>query len=280
MNSKVTLQNAHLRMRVDPQGGTLLDLFSLPHQHAVLRAGKGYAAGDCALFPMLPVANRVADNRFRLHGDEVILPNHNADERFFLHGDGWLKRWDLVSVAGDRCVLQLRSRLACGYDYLAELHYQLDGATLNASLTITHLGERPMLYGCGFHPFFVFDAQSTVQFSASGYWPADAQHLPLAWQAKIPGAANFAHAQFGEDAWLNVGYSGWSGKAVIQRDVIRVTLLAQTPWLMLFRMSGGGFLCLEPQSHPVNAHNMPGQPGLQVLARGESCHFTMQIIVD
>ncbi|HGW5508014.1 TPA: aldose 1-epimerase, partial [Citrobacter koseri] len=74
-------------------------------------------------------------------------------------------------------------------------------------------------------------------------------------------------------------YSGWSGRAIVQRDVMKIMLLSQTPWLMLFRMQGESFLCLEPQSHPVNAHNMPGQPGLQALAQGDQCHFAMQIAV-
>jgi hypothetical protein len=46
--------------------------------------------------------------------------------------------------------------------------------------------------------------------------------------------------------------------------VMNITILSQTPWLMLFRMQGESFLCLEPQSHPVNAHNMDGQPGLNI----------------
>lgn len=77
-----------------------------------------------------------------------------------------------------------------------------------------------------------------------------------------------------------MGYSGWGGQAVIQRDVMKLTILAQTPWLMLFRMSGEEFLCLEPQTHPVNAHHMPGQPGLRLLAQGEQCHFALQIRVE
>ncbi|MDW7499037.1 hypothetical protein RZN28_02065, partial [Klebsiella pneumoniae] len=32
-------------------------------------------------------------------------------------------------------------------------------------------------------------------------------------------------------------------------------------------MQGESFLCLEPQSHPVNAHNMDGQPGISILTR-------------
>lgn len=280
MTTSLTLHNAHLRMRVDPQGGALLSLFSLQHQQPILRAGEGRTAGDCGLFPMLPVANRVAGNGFNQRGTEVQLPLHEADERFFLHGDGWLKRWEVADATDDRCRLRLRSQLACGYDYLAELQYVLEASVLRASLTIAHLGKRPMLYGCGFHPFFVFDARSTVQFSASGYWPEGEHHLPLAWQSELPEEADFTYAQYGADRWLNVGYSGWGGQAVIQRDVMRVTISAQTSWLMLFRMPGQSFLCLEPQTHPVNAHHMPGQPGLQMLGPDEQCHFVMQIRVE
>lgn len=280
MAAPLTLHNAHLWMRVDPQGGRLLALFSLQHLQPVLHAGEGKIAGDGGLFPMLPVANRVAGNRFNQRGAEVQLPLHEADDQFFLHGDGWLKRWEVTAVNDDSCSLRLRSELACGYDYLAELHYQLEGVTLNALMTITHLGKRPMLYGCGFHPFFAFGAQSTLQFSASGYWPEGEHHLPMAWQSELPTEADFTVAQYGADRWLNVGYSGWSGQAVIYHDVMKVTISAQTPWLMLFRMPGQSFLCLEPQTHPVNAHHMPGQPGLQMLGHGERCRFAMKIRVD
>lgn len=61
MNSLLMLQNAHLRMCVDSQGGSLLSLVSLQHQQAILREGHGQQPGDCGLFPMLPVANRVAE---------------------------------------------------------------------------------------------------------------------------------------------------------------------------------------------------------------------------
>lgn len=87
MNSLLMLQNAHLRMCVDPQGGSLLSLVSLQHQRAILREGHGQQPGDCGLFPMLPVANRVAGNRFMLRGGEVVLPHHEVDEHFFLHGE-------------------------------------------------------------------------------------------------------------------------------------------------------------------------------------------------
>lgn len=276
MMETLLLENAHLRMRITPQGGAVQRLCSLRHQRPILRE----APGESALFPMLPLANRVAGNRFKLLGREITLPHHQADEQFFLHGDGWLKPWTVISQTSDCCVLQRQSQHACGYDYLAELRYQLRDNTLHVELHLTHRGELPMLYGCGFHPWFYFDATSQVQFQASGYWPEGELHLPLDWQGELPAAVDFSRPQYGTDDWLNVGYSGWNGCAVITNDAMRVTLLAQTPWLMLFRMSGEEFLCLEPQTHPVNAHNLPGQPGLSLLGRGDSLHFAMQLSVE
>jgi aldose 1-epimerase len=273
------LENAYLRMRVSPQGGALLSLFSLRHQQPVLREASGRSPGECALFPMLPLANRVAGNRFTFAGRDVALPQPRSEEPFFLHGDGWLKRWEVAQATSDACTLRLRSQMPCGFDYQAELCYRLTDRGLEASLTLTHLGDTPMLYGCGFHPWFHFDEHCRVQFHASGCWPEGEQHLPLAWQPRLPDAADFSRMRHGQDAWLNLGYSGWNGCAVIENGVMRVTLSSQTPWLMLFRMSAGAFLCLEPQTHPVNAHNLPGQPGLQVLGAGDTLRFALQISV-
>lgn len=276
----INLENAHLRMRVSPQGGTILSLDSLSCGLPVLRSGEGRSPGDCGLFPMLPVANRVAGNAFRLQGREVQLPSSLADSHFFLHGDGWLTRWDILERAEDYCLLQMRQRHPCGFDYCAELRYALRGSTLEITLNLTHLGDDPMLYGGGIHPFFALTPQSQIDFSASGYWPEGEQHLPCDWTDILPPEADFHFPQFGKDEWLNVGYSGWSGVARLRHPTMTVTLSAPTPWLMLFRMAGEPFVCLEPQSHPVNAHHMPGQPGLVMLAKGERWRFTTRIMVN
>ena len=53
MDGLLTLQNAHLRMCVDPQGGSLLSLVSLQHQQAILREGHGQQPGDCRMFQFI-----------------------------------------------------------------------------------------------------------------------------------------------------------------------------------------------------------------------------------
>lgn len=280
MVETLLLENAYLRMRVALQGGAILSLDSLPHQQPVLRSGQGAFPGDCGLFPMLPLANRVAGNRFRLRGREVRLPDSLVDEQFFLHGDGWTEGWTLAEHGPQHCILHLRKQHACGFDYQAELRYQLGDGALEIRLSLTHLGESPMVYGGGLHPFFHFTPQSKIQFSASGYWPEGESHLPLAWTDRLPPEADFSLATGGEDRWLNVCYSGWNGTAVLHHPEMQVTLKAPANWLMLFRMAGEPFVCLEPQSHPVNAHHQPGQPGLVLLKKGEKWQFSTSILVN
>ncbi|HEX4503664.1 MAG TPA: aldose 1-epimerase [Scandinavium sp.] len=279
MVETLLLENAHLRMRVALLGAAVLSLDSLAYQQPILRTGKGEKPGDCGLFPMLPLANRVAGNRFVLQGRDITLPESPTDAQFFLHGDGWHLLWEVAEQSREHCLLRLRQRHACGFDYQAELSYRLRDNALEIGLSLEHLGDQPMLYGGGVHPYFHFTPQSQIQFSASGYWPEGESHLPLGWTSTLSTSADFTQAQHGTDEWLNVCYSGWNGIAEITHEQMSVTLLSPTCWLMLFRMPGEPFVCLEPQTHPVNAHNITDQPGLVMLAKGNKWRFSTCILV-
>lgn len=274
MMATLLLENEYLSLEVAPQGATILRLDSLTHQQPVLYAG------DKALFPMLPLANRVAGNRFPLHGEMIELPKSPVDEQFFLHGDGWLKTWEVEKHEPVNLVLTMESQYDCGFDYQARLAYRLEGGRFIAELELSHRGTKPMVYGLGFHPFFHLTPSTRVQFGATGFWPEGENHLPLAWQVELTAQTDFLQPKTPDNQWLNVGYSGWNGRALIENDEMRVQLRCATPYLMVFRVKDEPFICLEPQSHPVNAHNMAGQPGLVLLRQGETTRFAMEIMVS
>ncbi|WBM71657.1 aldose 1-epimerase [Buttiauxella sp. WJP83] len=267
------LENEFLRLTVAPQGAAIRSLDSKIHQQPILHAG------EKALFPMLPLANRVAGNAFTLHGERIELPDSEADAQFFLHGDGWLKSWRVETHDASHITLSLESRHSCGFDYQARLTYRLEGRCLIAELQLTHLGSKAMVYGLGFHPFFHLTPATHVQFSATGFWPEGENHLPKEWLGELTAPTNFIKPKIPDNQWLNVGYSGWSGSALIERGDMRIQLTSPTPYLMVFRMPDEPFICLEPQSHPVNAHNMAGQPGLVLLERQQSTVMKMEIAV-
>lgn len=268
------LQNAFLRLTVAPQGASVISFESLRHGKPI------FHPANPALFPMLPLANRVAGNAFHLHGKRIQLPDSPVDEHFFLHGDGWQKLWHVEQHEAESVTLSLRSQHPCGFHYLANLTYRLAGNRLLTRLELTHIGEKPMIYGLGLHPYFALEADSRVQFSASGYWPEGEQHLPLAWEGTFSPQTDFSRAKTPENKWLNVGYSGWSGRAVITHSDMNVCLRSPAACLMVFRIENQPFICLEPQTHPVNAHNMAGMPGLVMLETGQTTHLEMEIEVS
>ncbi|WP_213990222.1 aldose 1-epimerase [Sodalis sp. dw_96] len=276
----ITLNNAGLSLQCRLQGAALLNLVTSDSVN-ILRTTKNSLAapGECALFPMLPMANRVEGNAFDWRGQRVKLPSSPYDERFFLHGDGWLRLWTLVQQQPDSVTLALESALSgvCKYD--ARLCYQLQGEALLATLSITNTDDQPFPFGLGFHPFFTKTPATTLWFQGNGYWPEREHHLPAEWRDTMPAGWDFSSPRVPGKGWINNAFSGWRGRATLHdtHDGSTVTLSSTADILMVYQPADSDFICLEPQTHPVNAHNLPGLPGLAILAPGESLTLEMQI---
>ena len=275
-----TLGNPHLRMRVSAQGACLLGLED-DQGRPLLRdtdPAQPWHPGQSALFPMLPLANRVAGNRFELWGEDYSLPESERDPDFFLHGDGWLQPWQPVALTDSSMTLQLTSQNG-PFHYLAEIDYRLQGSSLVARLGLTHLGEVPCLYGAGFHPFFWRDEQTRIRFLASGVWQEGPDHLPTSWSSELLSNLDFRQWQRPQ-GWLNHCYGGWRGQAEIDQPARQQRLLVSSDcaFLMLYQPDeGNGFVCLEPQSHAANAHHLAGHPGLRLLDRGDRMSLGMTL---
>ena len=275
-----TLSNPHLRMRVSAQGACLLGLEDNAGR-PLLRETDPEAPwhpGQSALFPMLPLANRVAGNRFELWGESQTLPESEIDPDFFLHGDGWLQLWQPVELTASSITLTLSNQNG-PFHYLAQIDYRLHEQSLVARISLTHLGEAPCLYGAGFHPFFWRDAQTRLRFLASGVWQEGADHLPTQWSSTFSPHLDFRRWQRPR-GWLNHCYGGWRGQAEIDHPAQqrRLQISSDASFLMLYQpQEESGFVCLEPQSHAANAHHMAGHPGLRLLAQGDRMSLGMTI---
>ncbi|WP_413722530.1 aldose 1-epimerase [Sodalis sp. RH24] len=279
MNS-ITLSNEALVLRCRAQGGAVLSL-ATRSGIAILRPARDPLAppGECTLFPMLPLANRVEGNAFNWRGRTITFPRSPWDERFFLHGDGWLSAWTVADSAPDAVAFSLSRTLTDICRYRAQLSYQLRDHALLATLSITNTDAQPFPFGLGFHPFFCKTPAMTLWFQARGYWPERAHHLPADWREEVPSGWDFATPRLPGAGWMNNAFSGWTGRAVLHDagSGATVTLDSATDILMVYQPQNSDFICLEPQTHPVNAHNQPGMPGLAVLAPGGTLRLAMRI---
>ncbi|NNG63428.1 aldose 1-epimerase, partial [Pseudomonas fragi] len=49
------------------------------------------------------------------------------------------------------------------------------------------------------------------------------------------------------------------------------------PYCLVYCPVGEDFFCFEPVSHPVNAHHLPGRPGLHLLHKGQSAGLALSL---
>ena len=288
MNDIIELSHSSLTLQLRLQGAAVLGLYDgQKSKRPLLRPAPGFDApvGECALFPMLPLANRVEGNSFTRQGHRYKLPDSVMDDRFFLHGDGWLKPWTLVEQQESTVCLALESCVEGLYHYQAYLHYGLIENIFYATLQLTHLAETPFPYGLGFHPFLMKTPAAELQFECGGYWPEREFHLPGKWCSELPDMLDFQLPKSPGDIWINNAFSDWPGSVSLRDEIYghSLTMHSDAEYLMVYQPAGKQvmpFICLEPQTHPVNAHNHPQLPGLKLLRRGESCTLNMQIVSE
>ena len=282
MTRRIELVAGEARATVLPDlGGALasLSVAGLP----VLRPSSGevepFAAASIVL---APYSNRVS-RPFVFRGATHTLPRNLPSEAFPLHGDAFLRRWTVVACEPARIGLALPDGGSGPLLYSARLRYSLSPGALSAELTLTSRAAAPLPFGLGFHPWFPRDEATRFQFEARAIWPEDARHLPAADRpTPIPLDLDFATARPLPSAWINNGFAGWDGTLRVEQGKAAVSVAlrasANLNTLLIYSPSAtAGFVCAEPVSHPVDAFNLPGQPGLVVLDPQETLRARMDI---
>jgi len=232
---------------------------------------------------LLPFSNRISNGGFTFQGLHHPIAPNLPGEGFPIHGDAFQRVWTHHTTP-DTAALTLTHGTIGPYDYAARAHYILTAHALTITLSLTNRAAQTLPYGIGLHPWFPRDAATRLQFRATGQWPETALHLP-ATQTPAPLIPNpWHHPAPLPDAWINQGFSGWDGHALITQGPaatsLHLTTTGLTTALLYSPSTTADFFCFEPVSHPVDAHNLPGQPGLAPLAQGAGLTATMTLTWD
>ncbi len=262
-------------------GGSLLHL-ALDGADLLRRAPDG--ASDplaMASFPLVPYANRIADGRFSFGGQSYQLRRNFGDHPHSIHGFGWQTAWTAIETAETAATLVHDHGGDAGWPwpYRAEQQVALMPSQLSMSLSVTNVGDAAMPAGLGFHPYFLADAATTIQFDADGLWLSTPDMLPDR-QAAADALADWSRpAIVRGDTLVDNAYAGWDGTAIVQRgDGLRLTLRATgADFLHVYRPPASDDFCLEPVSHMPDAIN---RDGMASLAPGDTAKLTMTIAID
>ena len=247
----------------------------------VLSAGLGRPQGSAfaqGLNLLAPFSNRIS-RPFAFEGRTHPVPATLPGEPFPIHGDAFQKPWTIEAQSDSDAALTLRGAIG-PFRYDACVAYVLRGDALSVRLDLTNRADVTLPYGGGFHPWFPRHASTRLEFRAKGAWPEDDRHLPATpVPTEIPADVQFETAAPLPPGWINCGFSGWDGIARIIQPGLAITVEAPglTTALVYSPGAAAPFFCFEPVSHPVDAHNLPGQPGLVPLASGTSLSMSLRL---
>lgn len=233
--------------------------------------------GKLACYPLAPWSNRVAQGGFDNPGGWLALTPNSPLDPLPIHGSAWQQAWQVVSQTADEVVLAVACETP--FAYRAEQRFRLRGGELSLELRVTHLAEDAAWHGLGLHPYLPRRPGTRVQAKASQVWMSDASKLPT-WLAPVPAEWDFTQLKGLPQGLVDNGFCQWDGHCRIEQPELGYALECQASgadYFLLFCPPGLGFFCIEPVSHPVNAHHLPGRPGLKLLEKGQSTHLNFTL---
>jgi aldose 1-epimerase len=230
---------------------------------------------------LAPFSNRIS-SEFSFSGTTHQLAPNLAGETFPIHGDAFQREWLVSAQDAASTTLTLGNGDFAPFRYDAQVTYRLTPTALQVRLRLTSRAAMTLPFGLGFHPWFPRDSDTKLLFHATGYWPEDSRHLPSATApVSVPANLNFSDLAALPVDWINAGFAGWPGFARIAQGPEAVSVAVQSDLstaILYSPSSAADFFCFEPASHPVDAHNLPGMPGLTLLASGET--LTAEMTLD
>jgi aldose 1-epimerase len=287
----IALEAGALRLVVLPELGGGIARFDLARANgidALFRPWDGAGADPNGLgcYVLCPFSNRISRGGIEAGGQFWPLAPNLAGEPYPIHGDAWQRPWTVLEASGSTLVLGLESGSMPPFAYRAQLSYELADQALRARLTVQHMGELPVPYGLGFHPWLPRTPATTLQAAAEAVWLERPEHLP---DRSLPVTErpdrDFRSPRPLPRSWINNGFVGWPGRARMHWPERALGLEIEASealrtYILFSPGADAGFFCFEPVSHAVDAFHLPGGPqahGLRVLQPGDSfgiaCRF-------
>lgn len=275
-SATLELEDEFTRLTLAPElGGSIVNWTVRDTGQPLLRHTDAHALntglpGKLACFPLAPWSNRIAEGGFDCpDGWQSLSPNSLTDP-LPIHGSAWQQAWQAVSLTANEVVLQLDS--STPFAYRARQRFHLSEGKLSIELSVTHLAERAAWHGLGLHPYLPRTPHTRLQAAARQVWFCDATKLPTR-LGELPAEWDFQHPGALPETLVDNGFCEWDGHCLIQQPDLGYELECQasdSDYYLLYCPPGLDFFCIEPVSHPVNAHHLPGRPGLLLLEQGQS----------
>lgn len=286
MAELVALSDDRHLVRIAPGlGGGIAEAFALHGDQNVpiLRPWPGAEVGVLGLGcnVLVPFSNRISGGGFTFEGQFHKVESNLPGELYPIHGDGFQAVWKVKNQTPQTVDLTHDGGIG-PFRYTADLSYKLQQDGIISGLRVTNTGPR-LPFGAGFHPWFPRYAGTCLRFGATGVWTETPDYLPDRHLALSDCPDwDFNQPRPLPDDWINAAFTGWTGTARIEQPdlgiAVQVNASPNLDCAVVYSPgSSAAFFCFEPVSHPVDAHNLPGWPGLVALDPGEALEMSMAL---
>ena len=279
----LTLEDGLTRLTLAPHIGASIASWQVTASDQPLlrpsdaRALSSGSANQLACYPLVPWSNRIGGGGFAGPDHWFALQPNNPAVPLPIHGSAWQQAWNVVEHSAQYACLQLDSHLP--FAYRARLCYTLQQGQLSIELSVTHQDERAAWHGLGLHPYLPRTANTRLQANTSKVWLCDVLGLPTE-PTPLPIDWDFNQLNALPQTRLDNCFTDWDGHALISQPDLGYALQCRatnSPYCLVYCPPDEDFFCFEPVSHPVNAHHLPGRPGLQLLHKGQSANVSFHV---
>ena len=220
--------------------------------------------------PLLVPPNRVEDGEFAFDGRTYQLQRNEPRYGNHIHGLMADAPFTVVRGSGNEVVCEYENRgERYPFAFRMTVVVSLDGRGFRQEIIIANTAESDMPVMLGIHTAFVEPATFCVPIGRR--WETDSRHLPTGVLLELNAREReYRHGCRTGDEPISGFYTAIGQRARIGDFSYRMSDNF-TQWVLFNGGGGKGFLCVEPQSGPVNGLNCTD--GYIRLKKGESARF-------
>ncbi|WP_337267649.1 aldose 1-epimerase family protein [Oryzifoliimicrobium ureilyticus] len=289
MSTTTRISNKYLSVEVSELGAEMQSLQTADGRSWLWNGDAAFWTGRSPI--LFPIVGKAPDNKVSIEGNQYELAQHGFARRstFVLdESDESMCRFVLSSSDATRSVYPFEFSLA--------VTHRLDGARLSVEAQVRNLDARPMPFGLGFHPAFLWPlpgaeghehrivldngGEPRLAHLADGLLTGDLQASPF--QA---GRLVLAHSLFDADALIFPQDAGEGLRYEAEGGPQLKFTFQNLPNIALWSKPGNApFLCVEPW-HGTAAEAGKGdaitaRPFTNLLAPGETEQFGFTVAIE
>jgi len=287
-NALIEIRSDRLSAAINPLGAELTRLRDADGRELMTNADPAFWTGRAPI--LFPIVGRVNDDTLRLDGRSYAMEKHGFARR---------RTFELVHHTDNAATFRLtaddETRAHYPVDFVLEVGFAIDAATLIVDVRIHNPGNVPLPASLGFHPAFAWPlpygrprADHRITFAAVE--PGDIVALDdglFATRRRSPLDGRVLHLAddlFADDALIwdpvaaqSVTYGATDGPR------LRVDF-PDTPYLGIWTKPGAAFVCIEPwhgHADPVGFDgDFRAKPGVFEVAPGGDWTGRMAITLE